>query len=133
MSVCLTSLYAFQRLASGEWFTARVSSCGLFHIAYPSATDPLKTELRTIYGQLCQDDMPMVRRAAASNLGKFAATVEQSHLKTEIMSIFDDLTQDGTFLCMFDVLFYKIVIHRLVQIVIYLFKSEIKYVNAYLP
>ncbi|VAI16868.1 unnamed protein product [Triticum turgidum subsp. durum] len=83
-----------KRLAAGEWFTARVSSCGLFHIAYPSATDPLKTELRTIYGQLCQDDMPMVRRAAASNLGKFAATVEQSHLKTEIMSIFDDLTQD---------------------------------------
>jgi hypothetical protein len=38
----------------------------------------------------------MVRRAAASNLGKFAATVEQSHLKTEIMSMFDDLTQDGT-------------------------------------
>ncbi|KAK8459538.1 hypothetical protein SEVIR_2G159100v4 [Setaria viridis] len=83
-----------KRLAAGEWFTARVSSCGLFHIAYPSAPDQLKTELRTIYGQLCQDDMPMVRRAAASNLGKFAATVEQSHLKTEIMSIFDDLTQD---------------------------------------
>jgi serine/threonine-protein phosphatase 2A regulatory subunit A len=90
--------YSVQRLAAGEWFTARVSSCGLFHIAYPSAPDQLKTELRTIYGQLCQDDMPMVRRAAASNLGKFAATVEQSHLKTEIMSIFDDLTQDGIFL-----------------------------------
>ena len=89
--------YFVQRLAAGEWFTARVSSCGLFHIAYPSAPDQLKTELRTIYGQLCQDDMPMVRRAAASNLGKFAATVEQNHLKTEIMSIFDDLTQDGIF------------------------------------
>ena len=90
--------YFVQRLAAGEWFTARVSSCGLFHIAYPSAPDQLKAELRTIFGQLCQDDMPMVRRAAASNLGKFAATVEQSHLKTEIMSIFDDLTQDGIFL-----------------------------------
>jgi len=92
----LSMFYSVQRLAAGEWFTARVSSCGLFHIAYPSALDQLKTELRTIYGQLCQDDMPMVRRAAASNLGKFAATVEQNHLKTEIMSIFDDLTQDGT-------------------------------------
>jgi hypothetical protein len=94
----LSMFYYVQRLAAGEWFAARVSSCGLFHIAYPSASDQLKTELRTIYGQLCQDDMPMVRRAAASNLGKFAATVEQSHLKTEIMSIFDDLTQDGNFL-----------------------------------
>ncbi|KAM0821338.1 hypothetical protein ACQ4PT_072307 [Festuca glaucescens] len=82
------------RLASGEWFTARVSSCGLFHVAYPSAADQLKAELRIVYGHLCQDDMPMVRRAAASNLGKFAATVEQSHLKKEIVSIFDNLTQD---------------------------------------
>jgi hypothetical protein len=94
----LSMFYSVQRLAAGEWFAARVSSCGLFHIAYSSAPDQLKAELRTIYGQLCQDDMPMVRRAAASNLGKFAATVEQSHLKTEIMSIFDDLTQDGNFL-----------------------------------
>lgn len=55
----------------------------------------LKTELRSIYSQLCQDDMPMVRRAAATNLGKFAATVEPAHLKTDIMSMFEDLTQDG--------------------------------------
>lgn len=55
----------------------------------------LKTELRSIYSQLCQDDMPMVRRAAAGNLGKFAATVEASYLKSDIMSMFEDLTQDG--------------------------------------
>lgn len=83
----------------GEWFTARVSSCGLFHIAYPSAPENTKNELRTIYGQLCQDDMPMVRRAAATNLGKFAATVETSHLKTNIMPMFEDLTQDGMIHC----------------------------------
>ncbi|KAL5070652.1 hypothetical protein RYX36_021539 [Vicia faba] len=83
-----------KRLAAGEWFTARVSACGLFHIAYPSAPEATKTELRSIYSQLCQDDMPMVRRSAATNLGKFAATVEYTHLKADIMSIFDDLTQD---------------------------------------
>ncbi|KAI7991431.1 Serine/threonine-protein phosphatase 2A 65 kDa regulatory subunit A beta isoform [Camellia lanceoleosa] len=41
------------------------------------------------------DDMPMVRRSAATNLGKFAATVEPAHLKTDVMLIFEDLTQDG--------------------------------------
>ncbi|RWW01640.1 hypothetical protein BHE74_00032475 [Ensete ventricosum] len=84
-----------KRLAAGEWFTSRVSSCGLFHIAYPSAPDQLQAELRSMYGQLCQDDMPMVRRAAASNLGKFAATIVPSQLKTDILSLFEDLTQDG--------------------------------------
>ncbi|KVH97580.1 Armadillo-like helical [Cynara cardunculus var. scolymus] len=83
-----------KRLAACEWFTARVSACGLFHIAYPSASEMLKAELRSIYSQLCQDDMPMVRRSAATNLGKFAATVEPSHLKVDIMQIFEDLTQD---------------------------------------
>ncbi|KAI8004570.1 Cyclin-J18 [Camellia lanceoleosa] len=38
------------------------------------------------------DDMPMVRRSAATNLGKFAATVEPAHLKTDVMLIFEDLT-----------------------------------------
>ena len=57
--------------------------------------EALKTELRTIYWQLCQDDMPMVRRSAATNLGKFAATIEGAHLKAEIMSIFEELTNDG--------------------------------------
>lgn len=82
-------------MAGGEWFTARVSACGLFHIAYPSAPEAVKAELRSVYSQLCQDDMPMVRRSAATNLGKFAATMEASHLKTDIMQIFEDLTQDG--------------------------------------
>lgn len=84
-------------MAAGEWFTARVSSCGLFYIAYPSGPENVKAELRTIYSQLCQDDMPMVRRSAASNLGKFAATVEATYLKTDIMSMFEDLTHDGMF------------------------------------
>ncbi|KAL6528578.1 hypothetical protein OROMI_029223 [Orobanche minor] len=57
-------------------------------------TRNVETELRSIYSQLCQDDMPMVRRSAATNLGKFAATIEPAHLKTDIMSIFEDLTQD---------------------------------------
>ncbi|CAN7050108.1 unnamed protein product [Brassica rapa subsp. trilocularis] len=83
-----------KRLAAGEWFAARVSACGLFHVAYQGCTDVLKTELRSIYNQLCQDDMPMVRRAAATNLGKFATTLESSYLNAEIMTMFDDLTKD---------------------------------------
>jgi serine/threonine-protein phosphatase 2A regulatory subunit A len=120
MFIKLETLCSIQRLAAGEWFTARVSACGFFHIAYPSAPEPLKGELRTIYGQLCQDDMPMVRRAAASNLGKFAATIEQSHLKTKIMSIFDDLTHDGTSCRHFYRYYFCICLHVCFSILNYL-------------
>ena len=41
----------------------------------------------------------MVRRSAASNLGKFAATIEPVFLKSDVMSMFEDLIQDGKFYC----------------------------------
>nr|CAD2152925.1 unnamed protein product [Meloidogyne enterolobii] len=60
------------RLASGDWFTSRTSSCGLFSVAYGRANPARKTELRGAFRSLCRDDTPMVRRAAASKLGEFA-------------------------------------------------------------
>lgn len=84
-----------QRLASGEWFTSRVSACGLFATAYPRCTPALKAELRAMYGQLCHDETPMVRRAAAQKLGPFAKAVERDYVSRELMPLFTDLTQDG--------------------------------------
>lgn len=57
------------RLASGDWFTSRTSACSLFSVAYPKVSDDVKKELRRLFVQLCKDDTPMVRRAAAANLG----------------------------------------------------------------
>ena len=31
-----------KRLASGDWFTSRTSSCGLFAVCYPRCNDKLK-------------------------------------------------------------------------------------------
>lgn len=84
-----------KRLATGDWFTSRVSSAALFAVAYPAAPVALKTELRALHLTLCHDETPMVRRAAAANLGKFAAKLEKEYVKSEIMSLFTELTQDG--------------------------------------
>lgn len=84
-----------QRLGSGEWFTSRVSACGLFATAYPRCTPMLKAELRQLYTQLCRDETPMVRRAAAQKLGGFAKVVERDYVSRELMPLFTDLTQDG--------------------------------------
>lgn len=48
-----------------------------------------------MFGQLCRDE-PMVRRAAAKNLAKFAATVEKGLISSDIIPLFHDLTNDGT-------------------------------------
>ena len=43
---------------------------------------------------MCQDDTPMVRRAAAAKLGEFANAVEMEYLKSDIIPMFVNLAQD---------------------------------------
>lgn len=67
-----------QRLKGGEWFTTRVSACSLFAATYPpvSGDTAIAQELCSMFRDLCRDDTPMVRRAAASNVGPLAAAVD---------------------------------------------------------
>eukprot|EP00798_Chlamydomonas_sp_ICE-L_P012215 gene12215-15346_t len=83
-----------KRLATGEWFTTRVSAAGLFSTCYARASPALKVELRQMYTSLCKDETPMVRRAAAQKLGGYAKTVERDFVSRELMPLFTDLTQD---------------------------------------
>ena len=85
----------WQRLATGDWFTSRVSACGLLATAYRRAPSTLRAELRSLYRDLTHDDTPMVRRAAAANLSKFAEAVEPEYISKELTTIFHELTQDG--------------------------------------
>uniref|UniRef100_A0A7S3UYY7 Phosphatase PP2A regulatory subunit A/Splicing factor 3B subunit 1-like HEAT repeat domain-containing protein n=1 Tax=Aplanochytrium stocchinoi TaxID=215587 RepID=A0A7S3UYY7_9STRA len=77
-----------------DWFTSRISVCSLFVVAYPRVSAATKAEFRGMFGRLCRDDTPMVRRAAASSLGSFAEVVEPEHVKVELMPMFKDLAGD---------------------------------------
>ncbi|PSN41046.1 Serine/threonine-protein phosphatase 2A 65 kDa regulatory subunit A alpha isoform [Blattella germanica] len=83
-----------QRLASGDWFTSRTSACGLFSVCYQRVSPSVKADLRNHFRNLCQDDTPMVRRAAASKLGEFAKVVEVEYLKSDLIPMFVNLAQD---------------------------------------
>lgn len=83
-----------QRLKNGEWFTNRVSVCGLFATACPLFSSDTTTtqELCGLFRELCRDDTPMVRRAAANNIGPLAdamdaRTVQQVRSLQELSSI----------------------------------------------
>lgn len=62
----------------------------LLQLQPPSFT----AELRSHFRSLCQDDTPMVRRAAAGKLGEFAKVVEVEYLKTDLIPMFVTLAQD---------------------------------------
>lgn len=58
-----------KRLSGGDWFTSRTSSTSLFAAVYAKLGPELQDELRKLFSALCNDDTPMVRRAAARDLG----------------------------------------------------------------
>ncbi|KHJ97791.1 HEAT repeat protein [Oesophagostomum dentatum] len=88
------ALLHLQLASSGDWFTSRTSACGLFSVAYPRVSPAIKAELRGLFRQLCRDDTPMVRRAAAAKLGDFAKVFERDYLVEELHSMFCDLAVD---------------------------------------
>ena len=51
-------------------------------------------DLRSQFRNLCQDDTPMVRRAASGKLGEFAKVVEVDFLKSDLIPMFVNLAQD---------------------------------------
>ena len=81
-------------LISEEWFTGRLTSSLLIPTAYLKATGKQKEKLRASYFKLCHDEMPMVRKAAAGNIGKFAKNVEEEVLEGEIIPNYVELTKD---------------------------------------
>ena len=54
----------------------------------------LAADLRSQFRNLCQDDTPMVRRAASGKLGEFAKVVEVDFLKSDLIPMFVNLAQD---------------------------------------
>ena len=46
------------------------------------------------FRNLCGDDTPMVRRAAAGKLGEFARVVETDYLKSDLIPLFTTLAAD---------------------------------------
>lgn len=83
-----------KNLASGDWFASRASACGLFGVASGKASEAMKIELRGLFTKLCNDDTPMVRRAAASNLGKLGESTSPEDVKRDLLPLFQHLVED---------------------------------------
>ncbi|KAI9322263.1 armadillo-type protein [Dichotomocladium elegans] len=83
-----------KRLSNGEWFTSRISATGLYASAYPKCSSEQQTELRSMFGQLIQDDTPMVRRAATKAFGNFVKQLSKEELMSQFMPLFVRLTND---------------------------------------
>lgn len=73
-----------RRLTQGDWFTNRVSACGLYACVYVKFPEPLKDELRRTFRTLAEDDTPMVRRAAATSFKNYRELQKWIKIKNHI-------------------------------------------------
>lgn len=79
---------------SGESFYARVSSCHLLPDVYKIAFDVDKPSILEIYGRLCKDELPIVRRAASLEFIHVAELVDSEVLSGECLNILNALLTD---------------------------------------
>lgn len=88
------------RLATGDWFTSRISACSLVSHVYlnlPDRRSELRAEVLSIFKRLAQDDTPMVRRAVASNLspvGNALLKYAPEKVSIDLLPIFASLVDD---------------------------------------
>jgi len=66
------------RLATKEWFTARMSACGLIASGFTRLNSIQHETHVQHFASLCRDDVPMVRRVAAQHLGKLLMSVVEA-------------------------------------------------------
>lgn len=83
-----------KRLSTGEWFTSRTSATALYAAGYPKASPTTRAEMRKMFTALCTDDTPMVRRAAAKELGAFSKTLDHDVLLSDLLPAFRKLASD---------------------------------------
>lgn len=82
------------KLATKDWFTARISACGLFAEPYGRLEAASQRELRQWFASLCRDDAPMVRRAASSALASFAQQLSPEDAQSELLPLAATLSSD---------------------------------------
>ncbi|RDA93332.1 hypothetical protein CP533_0306 [Ophiocordyceps camponoti-saundersi (nom. inval.)] len=82
------------RLSKADWFTSKVSGCGLYAAPYKKVSPPVQEQLRQQFGLLVHDETPMVRRQAANNLAKLVKEMPASIVIDEMIDLFQHLVQD---------------------------------------
>ncbi|KAK4179665.1 armadillo-type protein [Triangularia setosa] len=82
------------RLSKADWFTSKVSACGLYATPYAKVNEDTKLQLRQAFAQLVHDETPMVRRQAATNMAKFVKEIAPPLVISEMIPQFQHLVTD---------------------------------------
>jgi len=82
-----------KRFISGDHHTAKGSASSLIPAIYPQCSSNYQNELLQIYGLLCTDEVPLVRKFAAINLKDFVKLLPNTN-ENELFNFYKTLMKD---------------------------------------
>eukprot|EP00038_Savillea_parva_P007666 m.171747 g.171747 ORF g.171747 m.171747 type:complete len:588 (-) comp13414_c0_seq1:213-1976(-) len=87
---------AVVRLATDIGWASHVSACGLVGVVIHAdgISQGSATKMKELFEKMCGDEMPMVRKAAAANIGDLAAGSSQEMVKKDLLPLFNKLITD---------------------------------------
>uniref|UniRef100_A0A7S4NLT5 Phosphatase PP2A regulatory subunit A/Splicing factor 3B subunit 1-like HEAT repeat domain-containing protein n=1 Tax=Paramoeba aestuarina TaxID=180227 RepID=A0A7S4NLT5_9EUKA len=84
-----------QRLGNGEWFTPRLAATIMIPFAAPKLSDQNLIDTLTLFAKLCDDNTPMVRREAQTQIAKLASLTPKEPFLKLISPKFVSLSKDS--------------------------------------
>lgn len=82
------------RLSKADWFTSKVSGCGLYTAPYKKVPPTVQQQLRQQFALLVRDETPMVRRQSATHMPKFVKEMPAAIVIDDMIPLFQHLAQD---------------------------------------
>lgn len=74
-------------ISNQENFTGKMSACYMIRMVYTKASKD-KEKLRTLYYKLCEEDVPLIKRAAAKEFGQLCMVMEKEVVNPDMINIF---------------------------------------------
>ena len=74
-------------ISSQDNFTGKISACYMIRMVYQKASKD-KEKLRSLYFKLCDEDVPLIKRAAAKEFGQLCMVMEKEVVNPDMINYF---------------------------------------------
>lgn len=109
-------------ISNQENFTGKVSACYMIRMVYQKAAKD-KEKLRTLYFKLCDEDLPLIKRAAAKEFGFLCTIMEKEVVNPDMITYFKKFMNESDSIRV-------LLLNSLVQLVKLFQNSDLQRINV---
>jgi len=81
-------------ISNQENFTGKISACYMIRMVYQKSSKD-KEKLRSLYFKLCDEDVPLIKKAAAKEFGMLCTVMEKEFVNPDMINYFKKLMNES--------------------------------------